>query len=393
MTSNYQSMHFVLRSLGLITVLIFGAISILGTNGSDEGDGNGESSVSLLSLYDLTINRGVDESGTESSGIDLVAVSGPQNSSPRITLRVDPHPVLGSFQCDPETDECGLATIDTGTFLDVYDESPSLIVGNLNIQILDQVIIGVSGQPVLGRIQVQSVAAPDGLDEGFIQVEMATCAGGAGVNIYDNGTLKGCYTWDVFEQLFDNSTDPVEQLAAFGFQVFEFLFEQVDFVTEILGVIDENAANLQQAGTINEMCDAFSDAGLSAPGNVMGRSVPDQGMRSLTWMDSNSNGSVGPGDSFVGILDECWINDPADDVDELLDGTGSYYGYVESVDTARQVITAIGFTSSAPSNPGGVFYTGFSISETEETSPGTAAITNWITMGGGISVMFIEPQQ
>ncbi|MGD8569005.1 MAG: hypothetical protein PVJ39_13035 [Gammaproteobacteria bacterium] len=265
-------------------------------------------------------------------------------------------------------------------------------MGDLHIQILDQVIIGVSGLPVLGRIQIESVAAPDGLGEGFIVVEPATCTTGAGVNITDNGASLGCYTWDEFDQLLDASTNTVEQLAAFGFQVLDFLFGQVDYVTEVLGLIDEHAADLEQAASIQEMCDAFSDAGLTAPANIAGRTVPDQGIRSLSWVDTNSNGSLGPGDSFTGTLNECWFNDPTD-VAELLNGTANFLGYVENVDQNREVITAIGFTSVTPPppDPGGVFYTDFTISETEEASPGTAEINNVIGLEGGISIMFTEP--
>jgi len=383
-----NSRAIFIRYLGLLTVLIFGVISILGTSGSDDDGGNGDTSIGLLSTYDYNIGRGIDANGNESNGI---TVSVPVNSS-TLSLRVDPHPVVGTFQCDPATEECGLARINPGTFLDVFDETTPLSVGDLQIQITEQVIIGVSGLPVIGRIQIESVAAPDGLGEGFIIIEMGSCMGGAGVNIYHNDTMVRCYTWNDFEQLFDTSTDPVEQLAAFGYQVIEFLFGQVEFITSILGAIDENAALLQQAGTIDEMCDAFSAAGLTAPTNITGRTVPDQGMRTLSWIDANSNNVLGPGDDFVGTLNECWFNDPTDNVDELLNGSGSFRGYVENIDMNREVITALGFTSVMPPAPGGVFYTDFTISETEEATPGTAEITSVIGLGGGISIMFTEPQ-
>jgi len=386
MSQEHKSNNIFIRYLGLTAVIIFSVISVLGTGGGGDGDA-GDTSVDLLPTYDFNISRGIDSSGDVSNGI---TVSVPQNGSTAF-LRVDPNPVVGTFQCDTVSGECGLATIDSGTFLDVFDETTTLVVGNLRIQILDQVIIGISGLPVIGRIQIESVAAPDGLGAGFITVEMATCTGGAGVNIYQDTVLIGCFTWNDFEQLFDTSTNPAEQLAAFGFQVVEFLFEQVDFVTEILGLIDENATDLQQAGSIEEMCDAFSTAGLTAPTNIIGRTVPDQGMRSLSWIDSNSDSNLGPGDGFVGTLNQCWFNDPTDDVDELLNGVGNFLGYVENIDQNREVITALGFTSVTPPTPGGVFYTDFTISETEETTPGTAEITDVIGLEGGVSIMFTEP--
>lgn len=367
-----------LRFTGVTVIILFGILTTLGSGGGGD-DGDSGTSIGLLGTYAFYIDRGYDNSGTQSNGI-TVTIS---DTSSDHTLRVDPHPIVGSFSCNTNSGECGLARIDTGTFLDVYDENATLFVGDLHIQILDQVIYGVSGLPVIGRIQVESVAAPDGLGEGFIQFEITTCATGAGVNIYDNGDLVDCYTWDQFEQLLDTSGDPVEQLASFGNQVINFLFEQVHFVTEVFGFIDDYAVDLEQNGTISEMCDAFSAYGLSPPpGGFL-----DQGIRYLMWSDVNTDGNVGPGDSFFAQLEDCWIYP-----DKILNGSPSFYGYVENIDQSRDVITAIGFTSVTPPNPGG-FFGSIGIEETEEstTTPGTTEITNAIQVEGGFSILFTEP--
>jgi hypothetical protein len=368
----------------LMAIVAAGIITIVGSNGGGGGGGDGDTGSELLATYDISIERGVDGSGTATDGITVTFDGG------AASVRVDPNPLLGQYMCDQTTEICELSRINPGTFLYVYDESTPQIVGDLVIQITAQVIIGdsggMSGIPIIGTIQVQSVAAPAGLDAGFIDVEMATCPGGPGVNIYDNTTLLGCYTWDTFEDLFDTSAVPAEQLASFGFQAISFLFEQVDNVTEVLHLIDQYEDDLEGGVAITEMCDAFSNAGLAAPVGT-----PDQGMRVLSWIDDNPDGQLGPGDDFEGTITECWVNDPSDDIDEILDGTGNFYNYVENVDQFREVITAIGFTAVAPPNPGGVTYSGFTISETEETSPGTAEITNVIGLTGGVSVLFTEP--
>jgi hypothetical protein len=155
----------------------------------------------------------------------------------------------------------------------------------------------------------------------------------------------------------------------------------VNFVTEVFGFIGDEAVALQDVGYISETCDAFSSLSLTPP-----QDVPDQGMRSLYWYDVNTNGSVGPGDSFEGSLDNCWISP-----DQLLNNSVEFNGYVENVDENRGVITAIGFTSDSPPNPGGVFFNGFSIAETEVLSPPNAEITNVIGVEGGFSILFTEP--
>jgi hypothetical protein len=362
----------------LVAIFAAGIVTIVGSNGG--GGGDGDAGAELLGVYDISIDRGVDGSGDQTDGITVTFDGG------TASVRVDPNPVLGQYMCDQTTEICELSRIGldgANTFLYVFDGSSPQIVGDLVIQIPEQVIISTIGQPIIGRVQIQSVAAPAGLDEGFIDVDLDTCPD---VEIVDNSASLGCYTWDEFEALFDDPTaSQVEKLASFGFQALGFLFEQVDLVTEVLGLIDEYETDLKQAGTITEMCDAFADAGLAAPTGTV-----NQGMRTLSWIDTNSDGQVGPGDDFVGMLDECWVNDPTDDIDEILDGTGNFYDYVLNEDPDREVITAIGFTAIAPPNPGGVMYSGFTVSETEETSPGTAEITNVIGLTGGVSVLFTE---
>jgi len=371
--NNFQKHNRFIRFTGIVAAIIFGILSILGSGGGDDDGGGGDTSVGLLPTYDFNISRGYDSSGTESNGMTVSV------SSIAANVRIDPHPVTGTFSCDPATDMCVLHSIDTGTILDLFDASSVPVVGNVSITIPEQVIVGISGQPVIGTIRITQVPGGD-----FIEIEMASCPSGAGVNISYNGvpvSPVSCFTWAEFEQLFETSEDPVLLAAVFGFQVVDFLFEQVHFVTEVFGFIGDFAVDLEQNGTISESCDVFSLASLVPPSGVA-----DQGIRSLSWSDVNADGSVGPGDSFLGSLEDCWISP-----DQLLNGLADFTGYVENVDQNRGVITAIGFTSVTPPNPGGAFFTGFTISETEETSPGTAEITNVIGVNGGFSILFTEP--
>jgi hypothetical protein len=352
--------------------------------GGDGEDNNVVTDYSLLAEYVFSIDRTVDPFLQPTDGLTVSA----DIDSTTASLRIDPHPVTGTYQCDPATDECALATIGTGTFLDVFDETGTPVIGDLEIRILEQVIISTSGQPIIGKVQIRSLPAPDGLGEGFLELEMDTCPGGApGVNIYDNSVLLGCYAWDAFENLFDTSSVLEEQLASFGFQVLGFLFAQVDLVVQGLGRIDESETALEQTGPVNEMCDAFSTAGLTAP-----TGIPDAGTVELSWSDSDSNNEVSPGDGFLLIFDNCWIDDPTDDIDDLLDGQLEFAGYTDVVDNTREVITRIGFEPGVGPTTGGVFYYGsFTASETEETMPGMATITDVVGIAGGVSVVFSEP--
>jgi hypothetical protein len=370
--NNFHKHNRLIRFTGIVAVIIFGFLSILGSGGGgdSEGDGGGIT-VGLLPLYDFNIRHGYDISGTESNGM---TVSLSINSVP-VTLRVDPNPVTGTFVCDPTTYICAPNTINTGTLINLFDETGTA-VGDLSITIPVQLSMGSNGKPDSGTIQITQ-----GSDN--IKLEMASCSGVAGVNIYYNDALVSCYTWDVFEQLIDTSEDPVLIAAVFGYQVFDFLFQQVNFTTEVFGIIDDNASDLEQYNTIGETCDPFYTAGFVAPPEVS----LDPGSRWLSWEDVNNDGNVGPGDSFHGYLEECWMSP-----DQLLNGYTDFTGYVENIDQTRGVITAIGFTSVSPPATGGVFLTDFSIGETDDpTTPGTFEITNVIGVQGGFSILFNEP--
>ena len=362
---------------GLTAVILFGILSVLGSGGGggDEGGGGGIS-VGLLPLYDFNISRGYDYSG-ESNGLTVTVSSIPA------AVRVDPHPLTGTFSCDTSTNMCVPSAINTGTVIDLYDASVPPVVGNLSITVPVQLILGGSGNPDSGTIRITLVPS-DPVE--FIELQITSCTGGAGVNISYNGipypdAENSCVTWGVFEQLIDTE-DLVSITAVFGYQVIDFLLEQMHFTTEVLGIIDDYAADLEEYGGIFESCDSFSAAGFNAPSEVSS----DPGMRQLYWSDVSMDGNLGPGDSFYADLYDCWISP-----DQLLNGYVEFTGYVENIDQTRGVITALGFTSVTPPNPGGVFLPFFSYSETEETTPGTMEITNVIGVEGGFSILFNEP--
>lgn len=358
----------------VVIVTLVGMATIVGSGGGGGEDDVEETPASLLPLYNFSLFR-MSNSVNPMEGVTAVSDAG--------TFRIDPNPVQGTFSCDTVTDVCELATIGGGTFLNVYDESPTQVTGNIGIQILQPVVFAAGSDfPTSGTVQIFSPDPPAGLGLGFLELQITTCPGGAGVQIVDNATPVGCYAWEAFEELFDTSADQVEQLASFGHGTVDFLFSLVEFAVSALENIGEYEETLQ-FGMVGVSCDAFSSEGSTPP-----VSVPDQGMFFFSWTDANADTLLNAGDNFDQSFDNCWINDPTDNIDTLVNGTVDFVNY-EDVES-NDVVTRLGFEPYPVGTDGGVWFTNLIVGETEISGMATS-VTQEVTLNGGFSIVFAEP--
>ncbi|MBN2720350.1 MAG: hypothetical protein JXR72_04520, partial [Proteobacteria bacterium] len=146
------------------------------------------------------------------------------------------------------------------------------------------------------------------------------------------------YNWEEFEELLENpKASEWEQKASFAFNILIFIYDQMEHVISAFELIDDNESRLLSVNPITEYCDAFSAADLTAP-----EGVDDQGTAEFDWEES---GEVGPGDNFSLFFTDCWQNDPADDMDDLLQGGLDFTGYIENIVPIGddEVLTSIGF--------------------------------------------------
>lgn len=147
--------------------------------------------------------------------------------------------------------------------------------------------------------------------------------GGGGVRAeYDgnnDGTIDNTVSvaWGSFHDLWADGTKPLfQRVASFVFYTREAIFPMMELSMEMTNVIEDLRAALQAAGSDNAIsveCDAL-------PGEP-------PGSYSIVWTDVNGNGQIDCDlsgaqqyDTFAFTINQCWIDDPSDPEDLLLDG-------------------------------------------------------------------------
>ncbi len=358
-------------------VVLAGIFSIIGSGG---GGGDGESggeSFSLLPYYDLRIT-GVDNP-LDSWARGITAEFTADSTSHE--LRVDPQSLEGGFSCNTTTEACELASIDMTTHVSVYDLSASLF-GDFQITILEQLLFVTDEAPASGSVQI---AQSTGF--GFITLDVTTCTGGlAGVEILDNGTTRGCFTWDQLDDLLESSSEPSEQVASLAYGIIEFLLELSDITA--LTSFDLMEQDLATLGNVSIQCDSFSSAGISPPPPF---AAWDQGNALFHFVDENVDLEQSPGDSYGFIFNYCWDNDTTDDIDDLFNGVIDLISLTEVVD-ASDMLTRIGYEGTTNGKTGGVFFDYFMMYETEtDALMSTSSISSQTQLNGGMSVVFSAP--
>jgi hypothetical protein len=372
--------QYLFKPILFLAVAMAGIISLIGSGGGGGDDvSGGGGTYSLLPAYAFRIS-GVDEP------LDAwptgVSVTLDENDSTHY-LRIDPQSLEGSFSCDPVTEVCELASIDTTTHVYVGDEStPETLFGDFSINILTQLVFDTTTDaPISGSVQL---AQEGGL--GFITIDVTLCSGTPGVEIVDDGVLLGCYTWQQFDELMDTSAVAAEQASAMAYGVLEFLLELANITA--LNSFDLMEYDLENLGNVTLSCDSFSSAGLSPPSPI---AAWDQGEVIFHFIDENADLTMGPGDSFGYIFNFCWENDPTDNIDDLFSGIIELISFTESVN-ASDLLIRIGYEGTTSGKTGGVFFDNFVWYETEpDATPPTTSFVSQMTLNGGMSVVFFEP--
>ncbi len=218
-----------------------------------------------------------------------------------------------------------------------------------------------SALPTRGELYVQRS------DTDTILVTVDNTLPGVSVTWHDNTETFGpdSFTWAQFEDLVGSGAPEYQQIASFAYSMRGFVFEQAARMIDALEIITSRDAELA-AGPVVVSCDPYP------PGSATAGTV------TYTWNDDTGNGDLGPGDSFTIAYDQCWVNDPADDIDELVNGTASLSGYTEVTDPSLWI-------------GGDMTFSNLVVTETQETSPGVfETLPDPVTVGGGLQIFFWE---
>jgi len=232
--------------------------------------------------------------------------------------------------------------------------------GSAAVSVTSAIIANVFDDPTSGSLQITTTPPL-----GTITVDISS----TGVDISLDGGTPTSYIWEEFTDLLGSPTaQPHELVAALVGGAYEFIFE---LALDAADNLDELELVTLTTTTV-EQCDMFT--GTQPP------MVLAQGQVTITWTGS---GELLPGQDFIVDFDDCWLDDPTDNTDDLLNGVITLQDYVEDVD-ASNTLTRVGFDA--------VLFEVYTQAETEEdTGVFTIDPLATTTVNGGFSLIFSAP--
>ncbi len=357
------------RTLWLIPVLVFGVLTIVATGGGGGGDDSGgpigggddPGPVNILPTYNFFLTNLQDTDGgllTVSLGSGLTVsfdIDGLLANTVDVSVDASNEVTFLSY----------VARASTGFDLIVSSGGLLPIDGTITVTLTEDVPVNVGAPPTSGAFDVAFL---------FETVSVSVVAGGVELSL--NGGEAVPYTWDEFENLLDDDAqEDWLRRASLAGAAFEFLYEYFFNVADILDELE--LATL--TNPLIESCDMFTG---TPPAGVLA-----QGEITVTWTGS---GELSTGDDFNWQFNQCWIDEPNDTTDELLNGTVLLENYTETVDFNTNNLFEIGF-GGLSGQPGGVIFD-LTVSETvEENGVFTIAADDVVTITGGFAMIIQAP--
>lgn len=344
-------LHFAAVLLALICLLP-------SCGGGGGGVGGGDDTVSLPDEfnYSLAVDSQDPFTMSDSKGDDVtLGTLGPVTGTY----------VTGSREC----------SLKKGSLINATREGWASPYHAFTIQILTDIVATAGQNPTQGSWKVTD-GNPNTVDLSVI------ASPSQGVSISLNNGAARTYTWDELYALYlDENEEYWRWQASLSAIIISKLLDEVVFSADTLTEIETNDTTLEEDGSLAFTCSAF-------PGSTPPSGVPVlQGTNTLGWVDTSGDSALGPGDDFTWTYYWCWADDPSNDIDLLYLGSVSMLGFLEN--SADDTIASIGFMPEGDS-AGGVFYDGFLIYTTEETSQGVVEVEtgDYLVYNGGYSIMF-----
>jgi hypothetical protein len=345
------------RALLVIPISVMAVLSIVATGGSSGGDDDGfdddipEVPPIILSTYNFEI-------GSTDSTVDVPLTVGVGNIA-EISVSFG-NTILGSIDLDVSAtgDVEVLSTVtDAGsTFSLAASVSEPALSAGVAVTVTQDISAFAFEVPASGAFEI-TTDPPTGAITVTILPFME-------VQISLNDGMPATYSWEALgELLVDPLAQDHERVAALTLLAYEFLFERVFEVVDVLDELEE----VRLAGSIVEQCDVPR---VPLPADLLA-----EGQAALIL--------TGPVVFLAEFLD-CWADAP---FDTLLRGEIQLANYIEEIDASNR-LTRIGFGPNADTR-GGVMFFGFRIDEAEEVN-GVFVIdpSSSIEVSGGFSLVF-----
>jgi hypothetical protein len=289
-------------------------------------------------------------------------------------------PLSGTYE--PDT---GNYTLAAPTILSVTTPLWSAPSGNFIIQVTSPI------ESVGGKITSQGEFKVIEVGSGSTSSVTVTVRDSSGVNLSHNTESPVFFTWEQLDDLLGSSAPTWQQQASMAASIINLVLSQMVASIDSVLIIESNKSTIEQNQTYTQTGDAFSKN--THPGSPPTSAIPDQGYRTLQWVDTNGDKKAGPGDSFKWDYTLYWENDLSSSLDILLLGSVQLDGFIEEKDTLNGIdtLSRAGFEQDQENKkPGGVVYDNFNILETLESPFGVFSIINAKakTLNGGFSISF-----
>jgi len=281
--------------MGWLGLIFLGSVMIFGCGGGGGGDDGGGGEVTPTPPTTTIVNYSINNPEPASS-VQLLRAT-----ADGIAYTINSIGLKGTYnRITRET------TLNDNTGIE-FTVNPYRITGNplqIGVLIPNGSTVRWVGQnnPTEGAFQVN----PVGLAFNFIRVEVNnTLPGGAGVDIYVDGTFRSSLPWWDFIDAASDSQLDYEIVASIAYRVWQSFYRQAQQAYTALEIIVTKDDLLESSGTIQEMGTGFPAAG---PKRM-----------TIQWVDTNGGG-LGPGDSFNCTFENWWVNEPTNDKDYIYDG-------------------------------------------------------------------------
>lgn len=354
------------RTLWLVPVSVFAILTIVATGGGGGGgdDGGGlvgdddPGPVTILPTYNfLLTNLSSGELLTASLGSGLsvsIDIDGLLHNSVDLAVSASNEVTFLSY----------IGRAGSGFDLNVSSSGAFPAISPVAVLFTQDIVVDFGSPPSSG---ILDVVVPGETVTVTVTID--------GVQLSLNGGEAVPYSWDEFMNLIEDETqEDWVRRASLAVGAVEFTYELFFDVADIL----DDLELVVLSNPLVESCDMFTG---TPPAGILA-----QGELTVTWTGS---GELSPGDDFQWSFNQCWLDEPNDVTDDLIDGTIMLQNYTETVDFNTNTLFEIGF-GDLNGLPGVVF--DMTISETTETDGVfTIAPDDVITVTGGFAMIIQAP--